>query len=250
MKLALLNGQRQEAQPRLSGECQACGRPMIARCGEERVWHWAHKGRLLCDRWWENETEWHRAWKGQFPLDWQEVVHRDGSGERHIADVKTADGWVIEFQHSHIKPDERRSRETFYSPKLTWVVDGTRRQRDRVQLIRAWNEGAPRGKLMRKVFADDCRLLREWSGSDAPIFFDFGEVDTLVWLLTAKSRYGSAYIGQFSRAKFVENHSIMGQFEKSVNYIVKLVADYESSRAEPLSFAPLQPRRVKRHFRL
>jgi hypothetical protein len=50
----------------------------------------------------ENETEWHRAWKDQFPPEWQEIVHLAGDGERHIADVKTGDGWVIEFQHSYI----------------------------------------------------------------------------------------------------------------------------------------------------
>ena len=113
MKFALAHGQRQEAQPNLSGECPGCGRPMVARCGEVRVRHWAHKGRRHCDPWWENETEWHRGWKDRFPADWQEIVHPDGDGERHIADVKTGDGWVIEFQHSYIKPEERRSREAF-----------------------------------------------------------------------------------------------------------------------------------------
>ena len=70
---------------------------MVARCGEVRVRHWAHKGRRLCDPWWENETEWHRAWKDQFPADWQEVVCYAEDGERHIADVKTHAGWVIEL---------------------------------------------------------------------------------------------------------------------------------------------------------
>jgi hypothetical protein len=34
MKFALVDGQRQEAQPRLSGKCPACEHPMIARCGK------------------------------------------------------------------------------------------------------------------------------------------------------------------------------------------------------------------------
>jgi hypothetical protein len=41
---------------------------------------------------------------------WQEIVHRSDSGEKHIADVKTDHGWVIEFQHSYLNPEERRSR--------------------------------------------------------------------------------------------------------------------------------------------
>lgn len=44
------------------------------------------------------------------------------SGEKHIADVKTDSGWVLEFQHSNINPKERLSRNSFY-PKLVWVVD-------------------------------------------------------------------------------------------------------------------------------
>ena len=128
MKFARVNGQRQKAQPKLSGECPACGHPMNAKCGKERkrIWHWAHKSSRHCDHWWENETDWHRAWKDQFPEHWQEVVQEAENGEKHIADVKTNQGWVIEFQHSYIKPEERRSRDDFYQ-KLVWVVDGTRR---------------------------------------------------------------------------------------------------------------------------
>lgn len=162
MKSALVDGQRQAAQPDLSGECIGCGRPTVAKCGEVRVRHWAHKGQRRCDPWWENETEWHRAWKDQFPAAWQEIVHHAGDGGRHIADVKTGDGWVVEFQHSRIRPEERRSREAFYS-RLIWVVDGPRRKRDRAQLINAWEEGVPLGgnSLVRRVFSDDCGLLRD-----------------------------------------------------------------------------------------
>ena len=140
MKFAFVNGQRQESQPNLSGECPACRGPVVAKCGEVRVWHWAHKGRLHCDPWKENETPWHRAWKNEFPADWQEIVHSADDGERHIADVETAGGWVIEFQHSYIKPEERRSREAFYR-KLIWVVDGRRRKTGGAQFLKALNEG-------------------------------------------------------------------------------------------------------------
>ena len=94
MRFALVNGQRQEAQPNLSAKCPTCDQPMVAKCGEVRISHWAHQRTLLCDPWWENETEWHRAWKGQFPESWQEVVHQADNGEKHIADVKTDQGWV------------------------------------------------------------------------------------------------------------------------------------------------------------
>lgn len=73
---------------------------MTPKCGQLKVWHWAHRSIRSCDPWWENETPWHRAWKNQFPADWQEKVHRTDNGEKHVADVKTKSGVVLEFQHS------------------------------------------------------------------------------------------------------------------------------------------------------
>ena len=158
MRFAGVDGQLQEAQPGLSGECPHCGGPMVAKCGEARlrVWHWAHKGRRHCDPWKEPETPWHRAWKNLFPAEWQETTCLAQGGERHIADVKTAGGCVIEFQHSPIKPDERRSREAFYRP-MHWVVDGMRGKRDRAQFFRAVSNsvGVPgRDSLLRR--SADC----------------------------------------------------------------------------------------------
>lgn len=87
------------------------------------MWHWAHQSRKHCDPWWENETAWHRAWKGCFPEAWREVVHFDEqTGEKHVADVKTARGMVIEFQHSSMSPEELASREAFYG-HMAWIVD-------------------------------------------------------------------------------------------------------------------------------
>lgn len=256
MKFAIVNGQRQEAQPGLSGKCPAYDHPMVAKCGELKMWHWSHHGRHVCDPWRETQTPWHRAWKNQFPTDWQEIVHPAENGERHIADVKTGDGWVLEFQHSYIRPDERRSREAFY-PKLIWVVDGMRRKRDREQLIRAWNQGVPVGgnSLVRKSFSDNCGLLREWAGSNVPIFFDLGEMERLWWLF-GKSDKGSAYLHPFSRAQFVEWHrntatEAARQFDEFVSVLLpKLIADYESRpRAQPLTWDPLQPRGFRRTSR-
>ena len=247
MKFALVNGQRQDAQPSLSGKCPACDHPMVAKCGEVRIWHWAHEGSRSCDPWWENETEWHRAWKGQFPVNWQEVVHQAETGEKHIADVKTDRGWVIEFQRSYLQPEERRSRDAFY-PKLIWVVNGTRRKSDRAQLLKAWKEGAPVGanSLVRKAFSDSCVLLREWASSDAPIFFDLGDMQVLWWLF-AKSTDGPAYVAPYSRDRFIESHrggatEIAREFDEFVKDIPKLVGDYESHfRAQASQRTPTQP---------
>lgn len=124
MKFALIDKEKIEAAPGLRGICPVCSRNTVAKCGAVRVWHWAHSPQRHCDPWWENETEWHRSWKNLFPISMQEVVHRDEStGERHIADIKTTEGIVIELQNSPISLDELKSREKFYQ-RLVWVVNG------------------------------------------------------------------------------------------------------------------------------
>lgn len=204
MKFSLVDGYRQEAQPGVYGTCPVCGEAMVAKCGEIKIPHWAHKGRRTCDPWWEPETEWHRAWKGHFPEGWQEVVHYADNGEKHIADVKTDRGWVIEFQRSYLNPEERRSRNAFYA-KLVWVVDGTRRKRDSEQFRNALNGATPIGSnaRLRIHFPDECALLREWSGSNAPVFIDFGPGPTLWWIL-AEMPNGSVDVGAFARADLIE----------------------------------------------
>jgi len=81
MRFALIDGKKTEATKGAKGLCRYCGSDLIAKCGEVKVNHWAHKGKRNCDPWWENETEWHRSWKRKFPLDWQEVIHFDDNGE-------------------------------------------------------------------------------------------------------------------------------------------------------------------------
>jgi competence protein CoiA len=140
----------------------------------------------------------------------------------------------MEFQHSYLKPEERRSRESFY-PKLIWVVNGTRRQRDRPQLISAWNVGVPVGanSSVRRVSSDTCVLLREWGGSNVPTFFDLGELDVLWWLFS-RSTNGTAYVGPFPRAVFIASHcsgatnEAARAFDDFVNTFPKQLAEYES----------------------
>ena len=184
MRFALSGNQRIEATPGATGTCPGCRAEVLARCGTKRIWHWAHKGRRHCDHWWENETEWHRDWKNQFPSDWQEVRARDETGEQHIADVKTPYGVVIEFQHSAIKPDEVAKRTNFYG-QVIWIVDGNRRQTDRTQYERMLSENRPqRFPSVEGVSVDyvdiytvdhnETRLLKEWGSLCRIVGFDFG----------------------------------------------------------------------------
>ena len=130
MRFALVCGIKTEASKGARGICPSCGLELIAKCGTVKVNHWAHKGTRNCDPWWENETEWHRLWKNNFPAEWQEIPLPDArTGEKHIADVRTSHGLIIEFQYSHLDPQERTSRELFYKT-MVWIVDGTRCKRD------------------------------------------------------------------------------------------------------------------------
>jgi len=48
MKFALRADQRIEATPNALGVCPCCGTEMIAKCGNRKVWHWAHKTKQTC----------------------------------------------------------------------------------------------------------------------------------------------------------------------------------------------------------
>lgn len=124
MQFSLVDGLKAAPFPKGVGVCQACGNRTQAKCGSQKVWHWAHANRESCDSWWENETPWHRAWKSHWPIEYKEVVHVSSqSGEKHIADVKNAVGFVLEFQNSPMNDAELLSREAFYG-NMAWVVNG------------------------------------------------------------------------------------------------------------------------------
>jgi competence protein CoiA len=224
MKFALVNCERKEAQPNLSGVCIGCGNPMVAKCGEVRIKHWAHKRQSSCDSWWERETEWHRNWKNQFQDSWQEVIHHADDGERHIADIETPDGWVIEFQHSHISVDERKSRENFYQ-KLIWVVDGKRRKGDQKKFFKVLGNISGRWVVNEKypevqTTLAEGSILLDWIGSESHVFFDFDQED--LWWLLPKSEPHCAFILPIPRIKFINLHREMGAYgAKEFDLLIK-----------------------------
>lgn len=175
MKFAIHNGTRIEATPKAKGQCPCCRTEVIPICGSKRVWHWRHKTKQTCDPWWENETEWHRDWKNKFPLEWQEIVHFSEDGEKHIADVKTPDGFIIEFQHSQLRNNERQAREAFYR-NMAWIVDGMTPE-NQCSLFKAtrhdnwiyWKTGET------KYFNSD-ELPEKWLHSGVKVYFDLGYV--------------------------------------------------------------------------
>ena len=126
MKFSIVNKVRVEPFPKGKGLCPVCGNETLAKCGNKIIWHWAHRSSQMCDAWWENETKWHRDWKNNWPIENQEIIHIDSNtGEKHIADVKTDSGMVIEIQNSPIDEEELLSRENFYG-NMIWIVNGVK----------------------------------------------------------------------------------------------------------------------------
>lgn len=238
MKYAIVADKKTEAFKGGKGICPSCDAEMIAHCGEIKVHHWKHKGKRNCDTWWENETEWHRQWKNYFPTEWQEIVHFDEKGEKHIADVKTETDWVLEFQHSYINSDERNSRNSFY-PKLVWVIDGLRRTTDINQFEKILRESsqAPVGGInIRKVhFPEESRLLKEWMACNVPVFFDFGkQANNNLWFLLPLNIQDEAYLLSFSREEFIKVHNNEG-FDELVDKLIpnirNIITEYNRKKA-------------------
>lgn len=178
--------------------CPVCSQEVIARCGTKRRWHWAHQKDCQCgDQWWENETDWHRHWKEEFPPDYREVVLRDeATGEVHRADVRLQNsGLVLEFQHSAIDPQEFQSRVDFYR-NMVWIADARPSQFKRFMKCLNGVEGHfdlisgdeaeldPRIKdVLRRVAVENFELYvvkcieesfpEKWLSSSVPVIFDF-----------------------------------------------------------------------------
>ena len=151
----------------------------------------------MCDHWWENETQWHRDWKNCFPEEWQEVVHFAEDGEKHIADVKTPSGLVIEFQHSAIKLEEIASREQFYK-HMIWIVDGTRLSTDMRKLTKILDNNAFE---LEKQFAPEMEknLPKNWIANTVTVSLDIGHPVYLIGLNPDNGFY------KFHRSYLAEN---------------------------------------------
>ena len=171
MRMALVNEVRSEPAPNARGRCCLCGDEMIAKCGQYVRWHWAHKGRVACDPWQESETDWHRYWKNAFPVNCQEVVHvNEKTHEKHVADVKTPSGFVVEVQHSPIAEQEALSRERFYK-NMIWIVDA--------RYLAGWfylgtsYELAGCSPMTYQIeWWGRSKLLEKWSKSGVHVYFD------------------------------------------------------------------------------
>lgn len=253
-KFALVDGIRAEATKGAKGICPNCGSELIAKCGEVKLHHWAHKRIRNCDPWWENETEWHRLWKNNFEVKWQEACLTDGlTGEKHFADVRTDHGLVIEFQHSHIDPQERRARENYYK-NMVWVVDGTRLTRDYPRFLKGREEfrNANNQGFFFVEFLEEC-VPSAWLESAVPVIFDFRGTESIhdpndirnhLHCLFPKQAGRCAMLVQIRRETFIES-AINGKWLLWVRNLMDKLGQGDQPRHNPIANQPVH-NRIKR----
>ncbi|WP_202927957.1 competence protein CoiA family protein [Cyclobacterium roseum] len=100
------------------------------------------------------------------------------TGEKHIADIRSAHGLVIEFQHSPTDPKERETREKFYR-NMVWVVDGTRLKRDYPRFLKGKKEfrDTANPEFFLIDYLEDI-FPSGWLRSSVPVIFDFKGIET------------------------------------------------------------------------
>lgn len=139
MLWAIVNNKKVEATPKAYGSCPLCSGLVLAKCGEIKIWHWAHAKDADCDTWYEPESDWHYHWKMTFGKEQAEVVIKK-QDKWHIADILTEGAVVIELQHSPIQNTIIRKREEFYGDKMLWLVDGSPFKHN--FFIKDWNDAS------------------------------------------------------------------------------------------------------------
>ena len=251
MQYALVNVEKREPTPGAVGKCETCDHLMISKCGEIKLWHWAHKGKRHCDRWWEPETPWHRGWKNQFPAEWREVRQYDVAGECHVADVRTEHGLVIECQYSSISSAERIAREKFYGAngRMVWIVNLGRYKTARSRLAKGqadWGRTNIQGFSL-IAWPDEC-FPKAWISSTVPVFFDFEDNSSEFWQVANRSLWcllpgraeGNAVVARVSWAQFVELARSSGEFValngtvERIAAVIRLRRQAEFRRAQPV----------------
>lgn len=197
------------------------GHPMVAKRGNVKVHHFAHKSNCDCSCS-DNKGDWHQEWQDRAKKEGQEVRFNienstlTSNTRCHIADIciqrdsitdpalpLDCKGYVIEIQHSNMDQKTMRERERFYTSQgyhLVWLFD-----------TKLWSY-----HTIRKV--KDTLTIRQKGGSAFPTFgaysgavtkiFDFGKKDlflvteqkgtTITGRILPMEEFDSKYLGTMS----------------------------------------------------
>lgn len=199
MKWALKNNQRILANPfTRDALCPICLEEVIAKCGEIKIWHWAHKNNIDCDSWSEGETQWHLDWKNEFPPQNQEVIFEKPDNDnpsilkKHRADVFIKNK-VIEFQSSSISPTQIKEREHFYGD-MVWVINGMTIAKNIAITKRYGSNFLFRWRWFPK----------SWIAANKDIFVDTGDTFFVIKKINCNSNTYSGWGSYINKYNFVE----------------------------------------------
>jgi competence CoiA-like predicted nuclease len=215
MIYANLNGEKIEATPKTRAICPLCELTVFSKCGELNVWHWSHLKGESCDAWYEPETEWHLNWKLVFGKEQSEIVIKR-NGKKHIADVLTKNGVVIELQNSPIQSQIVRKREEFYGEKMLWVINGydfeynfeLREISKEIVEEYYWNsyvrEEIPPPNQKKEYNFHWKWARKSWHENKRPLFIDFGN-EFLYWV---KQGMGTSFgkCDRILKKRFIEKY--------------------------------------------
>ncbi|MBB3697737.1 hypothetical protein KMW28_06070 [Flammeovirga yaeyamensis] len=180
MFYALVDNKKVEAFPKGKGICPSCNSEVIAKCGEIKVWHWAHTKEGNCDSWSEPETMWHKNWKLTFGIETNEVKISKGD-KWHIADIKSINNVIIELQNSPIQREIIREREEFYGERMLWIINGEK-FKDNFHIsdydVDLYSWALPNNKISNKEgikFFTWFYPKTSWKDSKRNVFIDFND---------------------------------------------------------------------------
>lgn len=108
-----LNDQKIKAEPNIKAFCPGCSQPLISKCGDINIWHFAHKSKSQCD--YKPSSQWSLEWKSLFPKELVEI-------KRHyqFVDLILPNNLAVEFQHSSISLSEMIEK-TNYWKNILWI---------------------------------------------------------------------------------------------------------------------------------
>jgi competence CoiA-like predicted nuclease len=186
MLFAIVDDKKIEPIPNTHAQCHLCGEKVLSRCGEIKVWHWAHFKGKSCDSWYEPETQWHRSWKLTFGKENSEIkIIKEDCW--HVADVLTEGKVVIELQNSPIQKDIIRRREEFYGERMIWLINGIEFRdnfyiKDWDNKLNWWNpqKNNFKHREVKKMFKWEYPR-KSWENTQRHIFIDFHD-KSLFWV--------------------------------------------------------------------
>ncbi len=182
------------------------GHVLIAKRGEVRVHHYAHKSGVTCVCG-NNKGQWHIDWQDRVMMDYQEI-RMINQGKIHIADIFTSP-YVVEIQHSPMDKKEIKAREEFYTKKMghkmAWVFDACRWE------YRKMKENGS-SITIKRLRGSQFPLHASYTG-DVTLFLDFGKKE----LLRVTGISGSIIHGTIVTMKEFDDEYLMGQVNDGID---------------------------------